>query len=101
MKAFSLSPLARDDLRGIWQWIAPDNERAADELTAEIKQACEQIAEHPQLGGRRSAWSRKPVRFFLIRTHYWIVYNPETSPLEILRIIHAARDIPAVLAAGN
>ena len=96
---FSLEAL--EDLDVIWQWVAADDVRAADRSIADIKSACGQIAEHPNLGGRHTQWTRKPVRFFLIRTNYWIVYDPESKPLEIMRIVHAARDIARILSADS
>jgi plasmid stabilization system protein ParE len=40
-----------------------------------------------------------PVRFWaaLPYHNYFIVYDPETEPLRVIRIIHAARDLPSIL----
>jgi hypothetical protein len=37
-----------------------------------------------------------PLRFWLVQPYrnYWIVYDPEKKPLRVIRIIHAARNIP-------
>lgn len=35
-------------------------------------------------------------RFWRVRS-YFIVYRPETKPLQIIRIVHAARDLKALL----
>jgi hypothetical protein len=37
-----------------------------------------------------------PLRFWLVQPYrnYWIVYDPEKKPLQVIRIIHAARNIP-------
>ncbi len=40
-----------------------------------------------------------PLRFWVVPryTNYLIVYDPEKKPLQIIRIIHGARKLPAVL----
>jgi plasmid stabilization system protein ParE len=43
------------------------------------------------------SWTEKPVRFWPVRQKYLIVYFPERRPLEIQRILHAARNIPKLL----
>lgn len=96
MIPYLLSKDAREDLNEIWDWIAADNEQAADKLAQEILAACEHVGNHPALGRERPEWVRIPFRFFLVRRNYWIVYNPDRGPVEILRILHAARDIPNV-----
>jgi plasmid stabilization system protein ParE len=40
-----------------------------------------------------------PVRFWVVQpySNYLIVYVPEKKPLQIIRILHSARDLPALL----
>ncbi len=40
-----------------------------------------------------------PVRLWVVQpySNYLIVYDPEKSPLQIIRILHAARDLPNIL----
>ena len=40
-----------------------------------------------------------PVRFWVVQPYlnYIIVYNPEKEPLQIIRILHSARDLRSVL----
>ncbi len=98
MKSCRISEAAEADLTAIWNWIAGDNQTAADRLMEDIRLGCEQIGMHPESGGRRPEWTSDPVRFLIVRSHYCVVYMPGTSPAEIVRVFHTSRDIPAILA---
>jgi antitoxin ParD1/3/4/toxin ParE1/3/4 len=93
MKAYRLTPKAEGDLFTIWSYIAPDNLDAADRLEAELFNACQQVADKPDLGHFRRDLTQKPVRFFTVRGTYLIVYDPVSEPLEVLRVLHGARDV--------
>ena len=98
MKSFRLTPAAEDDLFEIWIYIAPENLPAADRLETDILKTCQKLAERPGLGHFRADLTDKPVRFLLVRDNYLIVYEPESEPLEVLRVLHGARDAAAELA---
>jgi plasmid stabilization system protein ParE len=66
---------------------------AADVLEAQFFNACQRLADKPDLGHFRRNLTEKPVRFFLGRTNYLIVYDPASEPLEVLRVLHGARDV--------
>src|SRR5215475_13532027 len=95
MTRFKLSPDAASDIRSIWSYIAKDNIRAARRVRLKIFEACRRIAEHPGIGHSRRDLTEKPVRFWAV-DNYPIVYYAEGKPLEIVRVLHGARDIPAV-----
>ncbi len=97
MKSYRLTPVAEDDLFEIWAYIAPDNLPAADRLEADIFQACQRVAERPDLGHFRRDLTDRPVRFFPVRGTYLIVYDPATDPLEVMRILHGAQDVASLL----
>lgn len=97
MRSYRLTPAAEDDLFAIWVYIAPDNLVAADRLEVDILNACEKLAERPDLGHFRRDLTDKPVRFFLVRDNYLIVYDPASEPLAVLRVLHGARDAVAEL----
>ncbi len=94
MKAYRLTPKAEEDLFTIWSYIAPENLEAADRLEADIFEAFQRLADRPDLGHFRRDLTEKPVRFFPVRRNYLIVYDPASEPLEVLRVLHAARDVP-------
>ena len=53
-------------------------------------------ARNPQIGHTRPDLTTKPVRFWPIYS-YLIVYDPQSRPLEIVRILSGYRDIAALL----
>ncbi len=96
MKRFRLSPEAARDIRGIWAYIAEDNIRAARRVRLQIFDACRKIASNPGIGHRREDFTDKPVLFWAVGS-YLIVYNPVRQPIEIVRVVHGARDIPGLV----
>lgn len=98
MKSYRFAPAAKDDLFEIWAYIAGDNPAAANRVEREILEACLRLAARPDLGHYRRDLTDKPARFFPMRGTYLIVYDPATEPLEIIRILHGARDATAELS---
>jgi toxin ParE1/3/4 len=56
----------------------------------------EKLAEFPQLGHIRDDLTDLPVKFWPVYS-YLIVYNPKSDPLEIVRVLSGALDIPEIL----
>jgi plasmid stabilization system protein ParE len=50
MNRFSVSPAARADLRGIWKYIARDNQNAANRLRGRLQEAFLMLGQNPLLG---------------------------------------------------
>ena len=94
----AFSPAAEDDLFEIWMYIARDNSPAADRLEEDMFAACQRLAERPDLRHVRHDLTDKPVRFSCVRDSYLIVYDPAIEPLEIVRVLHGARDIASDLS---
>ena len=92
MMSYRLTPAAENDLFSIWSYIAARNEAAADNVEAEIFNACSRLAAKADLGHYRRDLTARNVRFFSVGSYCLIVYNPESDPLEIIRILHGARD---------
>ena len=99
MNRYRFTPQAEDDLFEIWSFIAQDSVDAANKVESAVLDACERIAHHPLIGAVRSDLTPLPVRFWLLPSfrNYFIVYDPETNPLQVVRILHAAREIGSVL----
>ncbi len=96
MSSFKLSPEAFQDIEGIWDFIAEDNVDAADRVREEIFTACERLAEVPGMGHLRQDLADEPLRFWPVYS-YLIIYRPEATPLEIVRVLHGARDVKHLL----
>ena len=99
MIAYQLTPLAVDDLFEIWSYIAHDNTEAANAVEGAIHRACALLAQAPLAGRMRADLTHLPLRFWFVQPYrnYVIVYDPATKPLQIIRVLHGARNIHALL----
>ena len=96
MKRIDVSGVAENDLRQAWYFIAELSIEAADRQETAFREAFARLAEMPMMGEKKSGWTDRPVLFWLVDP-YWIIYRPDTDPLEIVRVLHAARDVPRLL----
>lgn len=94
MNEYVLAKPAEEDLYSIWSYIASDNVGAADRVESAIYAACRFLASHPQAGHVRPDLTGHPVRFWALPryTNYLVVYDPNATPLRVLRILHGALD---------
>jgi hypothetical protein len=53
----------------------------------------------PLAGHIREDLTSLPLRFWLVQPfrNYWVVYDPATKPLQVIRILHPARNISLIL----
>ncbi|MBL8294756.1 MAG: type II toxin-antitoxin system RelE/ParE family toxin [Bryobacterales bacterium] len=100
MKRYILTPSAQRDVNGIWDFIANDNIEAADRVLDALESAMFKLAKNPGLGHWREDLADKRHRFFLIYS-YLIIYRWETKPLQIVRVLHAARDVQSILGPSG
>jgi toxin ParE1/3/4 len=87
------SPQAEADVTAIWQFVAEDNIRAADALLDRIEAAFDMLAEMPRVGRAREDLAPK-LRSFPVG-NYLILYVPVPEGIEVVRVMHARRDIDA------
>jgi plasmid stabilization system protein ParE len=99
MSRYQFTPQAVNDLSEICSYIAENSVPAADRVEEAVFRACDFLADRPFAGRVRPDLTPLPVRFWaaLPYHNYFIVYDPETEPLRVIRIIHAARDLPSIL----
>jgi plasmid stabilization system protein ParE len=93
---YRLTHSARRDLEKIYDYIAEDSLQAAGRMIDRFTAAFRKLAETPGLGHFREDLTREPFRFWAVGS-YLVLYRPATHPLEILRVIHGARDVRAIL----
>lgn len=79
---------AREDMAEIWSHIAADNEGAADREIASFHERSTTLAENPMAGR-----SRAELLPSLPAGSYTIFYYSQEDGVEIVRVIHGARDI--------
>ena len=96
MKRFILTKAAKQDVNDIWDYIANDNIEAADRVLDALESAMVKLAKNPGVGHWREELTDKKHRFFLVCS-YLIVYRHEAKPLQIVRVLHAARDVQSIL----
>jgi antitoxin ParD1/3/4 len=96
---YRLTPQAVSDIFSIWRFIAEDNPAAADRVEQAIFKACDLVASGPLIGRPRTDLTSLPVRFWVVQPFpsYLIVYRADRTPVEIIRVLHTARDLPSLL----
>ena len=93
------TPRARRELRDAAAWIAEDNPSTAVVLLKTGLKAAILLQANPQLGRVRPELAPEPYRFWPLRGFpYVLVYNAETNPLVIVRVVHQSRDLPEALS---
>ena len=99
MSDFDLTPLAKADIFAIWLYIAEDNEDAANRVQRAIYDACEFVAEAPARGHARGDLTKRALRFWTLTRYpnYTIVYRPESSPVQVVAVLHGKRDVRRIL----
>ena len=98
MSSYQFTPQAIADLFDIWSFIAQDNPTAANRVEEAVFRACDFLADSPLAGRRRKDLTPHPVRFWVVQPYpnYLVVYDPEKKPLQVIRILHNARDLPSL-----
>ena len=97
----SLHPQARRDIVEQARYIAEDNPDAADRFLDFVEQALSALADMPHMGALRTfdnpALER--IRMWPIKgfEKHLIFYRQIAGGIEIIRVLHGARDIEALL----
>ncbi|MEH1999071.1 MAG: type II toxin-antitoxin system RelE/ParE family toxin [Nostoc sp.] len=84
-------PLAETDLLDIWNFIANDSFEKADQFLLNIDSKLKILAENPSLGRQRDSLIPN-LRSFPVKS-YLIFYCPINQGIEVIRVLHGARDI--------
>lgn len=83
---------AQQDLEDIWSFIAQIDRSTADAIEEEIRTEVMRLAHLPSLGHRRRDLTTHDLKFHRVRKNYLSVYQDRDS-IEIVRILHGARDV--------
>jgi toxin ParE1/3/4 len=84
-------PRAIADGLDVWLHIAEDNLTAADNLVQRLDEAMERLAEYPELGPERPNLGQG-IRILPVES-ITIFYRVAAGHVEVVRILHSARDI--------
>jgi plasmid stabilization system protein ParE len=96
MNPYILAAAAELDLDAIWEFIAKDNLDSADRQIAALFDAFEALAQTPGMGHTRQDLTSLPLLFWPVGT-YLVVYRVQPERVEIVAVLHGARDLPTVL----
>jgi toxin ParE1/3/4 len=89
----NFTPQAQDDLRAIKEWIAADDERAAERVISRIRQTVMMFGQFAKLGHEGAVPGTR--EFKVTGLPYLIVYQiaPEDE-IDIVTVIHSKRMYP-------
>jgi toxin ParE1/3/4 len=87
-----LMPAAQEDLRAVYDYYAERNPDAADRVVGAILKAANGLPQYPLIGKQGEvAGTRERL---VTRYPYRVVYHIVDDTVEVLRIIHGARQWP-------
>lgn len=87
-------PRAILDLFEIWSYIAEDSVTNADRFAARIDKTFRLLARRPEIGRARPELYQD-LRSFVVGK-YVVFYMPVRNGIDVIRVLHGARDIDAV-----
>ena len=92
-------PLAAADILDIWDHIAEDSLNQADRWADKLDEKFRLIATQPFMGRRRPELAAELHSFPFGR--YVIFYTPVDGGIDVVRVLHSARDVDAVFGDGS
>ena len=95
---FDLSLEAAADLREIADYIAEDDAAAARKFVRRLRETMQKIAEFPAMGHLRDDLASQPLRFWPVGRYVIVYRQAGEQPVEIVRVLHGARDLAALLS---
>lgn len=94
MRTVKVAAAAEEDLREIWAYVAEHNAEAASKIIKEITGKFAVLRDYPEMGRKQDSLLVN-LRSFVVRD-YFIFYQPFDDGVEILRVLHASRDIASI-----
>jgi len=88
------TPLARNDLKAIRDFIVLDKPKAASQYLSLLKQHYQRLADFPLLGVQHAEYYGL-YKFPL--DDYLIFYRPSQTGIEVIRVMQSSRDIEPLL----
>jgi len=94
MPRITRRPLALQDLDEIWDYIAVDNPDAADRFVEAIAEKCHLLAKFPKIGTLCESL-HLGLRYLPVGK-YLLFYLPIEDGVEVVRVLHGARDVDSL-----
>lgn len=92
MSQYRVSDAAGADLEEIWLFIAQDDPDAADRFVRSVVSRFSKLASMPYMGRQREALAPR-LRSIPVG-NYVVFYRPMDGGIEVVRVVHGARDFP-------
>ena len=98
MSGYRLSPRAKAHLVEIRSWYLKKQSPSGARIVArEFREVFRLLGRNPDIGHKREDLTDKTLRFWPVRS-YLVVYRPDTRPLQIVALLHGARDVAHILS---
>jgi toxin ParE1/3/4 len=94
-RSVEISPAGRHDLANIWAYISQDNEDAATRTIQSFYRTCLELARMPSMGRDRSRDLHNELYSYPVGK-YVVYYRFDDAKLELIRVIHSARDVTSM-----
>jgi len=104
VKPVRIRPLADADIDAALMYLRAENPRAASKFLASLKGAFQQLSRDPAIGSPRYAHILPAERLRMWRVTgfpYLVFYLERREYVDVLRVLHAARDLPSVLRESS
>ena len=89
------SASAENDLLEAWLYVAYNSMSAADHMLDQIEAEAMRLLDQPLMGRERRELA-PGLRSWPTSTPYILLYIPTTQGITVVRVLHHARDIPAI-----
>jgi toxin ParE1/3/4 len=93
---------AMEDIADIASYIAADSPQAAQAFREALEHACALLADMPDVGISRSFGNPKlaDVRLWPLKRFekYLLLYRAYGDTVDVIRVVHGARDLPALFS---
>jgi toxin ParE1/3/4 len=94
---YILAPAAKADLIQIRDFLVQKSNRwVAARVLRELRDGMERLAGTPGMGHLRLDLVNEALRFYSVYK-YLIIYRAALQPLQIVRVLHGARDVRSIL----
>ncbi len=101
MKRYILAPEAAGDLKAIRAYLKREAGLSVAQATLKkIREAFVFPGRTPGAGHLREGLTDAPVRFWPVFS-YLVIYDSAPRPIDIVRVVHGRRDIPALLSQDD
>jgi plasmid stabilization system protein ParE len=97
VSGYLLTPAADADLDETWVYVA---QQSGAERADHLDDAMHRLARAPGIGHLRRDFADESLRFVPVHK-LPIIFRPEAKPLQIIRVLHGARDVRAILGSDS